>query len=289
VKVLVTGKGGNTGSWKIRGEQLGEALGAAVVPMASLEDCFAADVIVVVKRTPEPLMAAVRRSGKPWVLDMVDGWPQPCTWDKGQSIAWLKQRLHALTPHGVIFGTDAMRTDAMSRAWGETIPEYPGPGLILPHHSWDKYTMHKPVVRDEVRVVGYEGVPEYLGRWRPIVEKECAARGWQFQINGDMRQADIGVALRDGGGYPARWWKPGTKLSNLHALGIPALCTREAGYQSVASGAEFWIEEDADVGAVFNLLADRHARKLISDTMRSALIWIEDVAEDYRGWLNALV
>jgi hypothetical protein len=102
-----------------------------------------------------------------------------------------------------------------------------------------------------VRVVGYEGGESYLGKWREIVQRECDKRGWQFQINGDMRDADIGVALRDGNGYAQRHWKPGTKLANLQALGIPALCSQECGYHEIASGSEVWIEEALDVGIAF--------------------------------------
>jgi hypothetical protein len=280
VNILITGKGGTAGSWKIRAEQLGAALRANVKPMASVHDCAIADVIVVVKRTPAPLIDAIRHSGKPWVLDIVDGWPQPCDWDESRSKAWLLEHLGALQPSGVIFGTERMAFDA---------GPFRSRSLVLPHHSWDRYVKTAPAVRDRVQVVGYEGSPDYLGRWRPILEQQCSARGWDLQINGDMRHTDIGIALRDTGGYPARWWKPGTKLSNLHALGIPALCSREAGYDSVKSGAELWIESEADVKAAFDMLADRHVRRALGSTMRQAMILIDEVARDYREWLSEFV
>ena len=74
-RILVTG-GGTSGSWKIRGEQLGEAICADVLPRAGFADCSAAELIVVVKRAPPELLDTVRRSGRPWVWDVVDAWPQ---------------------------------------------------------------------------------------------------------------------------------------------------------------------------------------------------------------------
>lgn len=279
MRVLVTGKGGLAGSWRIRGEQIGQAIGAAVRPMAT--DFSGADLIVLVKRTPPPILRALQRSGKPWVYDIVDGWPQlpGVSWGQERALTWLRAHLKELKPSAVVFGTERMRADSGFR----------GPSIVVPHHSWAKYLRYDPAIRDDVRTVGYEGVPGYLGRWLPVIERECKARGWDFLINGDMRQADIGIALRDGGGYPAAHWKPGTKLSNLHALGIPALCTVEAGYQSVASGTEFWIEQESDITSAFDVLTERETRRRISECMRKAAIPVQKVASEYLKWLENLI
>jgi hypothetical protein len=276
MKILVTGKGGSAGSWLIRGKQLGAAIGAIVQPMANFMDCRDADIIIVVKRTPLQIIDAVRRSGRPWVFDIVDGWPQPCSWDEHQAKGWLKYTIGELKPNGIVYGTERMQLDSGI------------PGLILPHHSWDRYAIQEPIIREQIRTLGYEGMPGYLGKWLPELEKICSARDIDFLINGDMRQADVGIALRDGGGYPARWWKPGTKLSNLHALGIPALCTLEAGYQSVACGEEFWIETASDISDALDRLSHVTERREISLSMRSSMVKVEDVAHDYLAWLKAL-
>lgn len=279
MKVLVTGKG-NRGSWKIRGEQLGSAIGATVKPMATYSDCESADVIVLVKRFPDELIATIRNSSRPWVLDIVDGWPQPCAWEYEESIIWLKQTLHRLSPSAVVFGTEQMQVDA----------EFNRQSIVLPHHSWCRYIEHTPSIKQAVAVVGYEGDLRWLGKWAGIVSGLCRRRGWLFQVNGDMTKADIGIALRDGGGYPARHWKPGTKLSNLHALGIPAVCSREAGYESVASGGECWIEKvsASALSDAFDFLDDKNTRLAISQQMRSKVITLGQVAAQYKTWLASI-
>lgn len=278
MKILVTGKGGaKSGGWAIRGLQLGQALEAQIEPMASVATCKEADIIIVVKRTPHELMQNVYQSGKPWVYDTVDGWPQPNHWEQHDAIQWLSKHVRALNPSAVVFGTSRMQADA----------DFRGPSLILPHHSWPKYKPNE--IREKVSIVGYEGSPKYLGKWVITVQDACRAMGWEFQINGDMTQADIGICLRDNGGYPARFWKPGTKLSNLHALGIPALCSPEAGYRSVASGMEFWINKEKDVENAFDNLADVKARKEISKSMLKAAITLESVADKYKAWLKTLL
>jgi hypothetical protein len=277
MKILLTGKGGNSGSFAIRGNQLGVAIGATIKPMASLESCTAADLIIVVKRTPDQLIETIRKSGKPWVIDVIDGWPQPSEMDHLQALQWLQNKIDSLKPSAVVFGTQRMQFDS----------GFEGPALVLPHHSWPKYQPNE--IREKVSVVGYEGAPAYLGKWFYVISDACAKMGWEFQVNGDMTKADIGIALRQTGGYPAKYWKPGTKLSNLHALGIPALCTQEAGYQSVASGMEFWIHSEKDVVSAFENLVDQKARKEISKSMLKAALPLATVAETYKAWLKTLV
>lgn len=278
MKILVTGKGGRAGSWKIRADQLGAAIGGDVHAMAGPQDCARADLVVVVKRTPPAVIQAIRRSRKPWVYDIVDGWPQPCAWDREQAIAWLRRHLAELKPTAVVFGTPEMQEDAAFR----------GPSMVLPHHSWQRYVEREPEVRDTLQVLGYEGSAQYLGKWLAPLAAECASRGIRLAINEDMAQADAGIALRDGGGYPAEAWKPGTKLTNLHALGIPALCSREAGYRSVASGREFWIDRPVDIATALDALADVQLRQAICADARAAMRPLSEVAATYQGWLRTL-
>jgi hypothetical protein len=274
LKILVTGRNAHSGSFAIRGIQLGEAIGATIKPGATLDACRGADLIVVVKRINGAILEAVRQSGKPWVYDIVDAWRQPSEWQEEQSVQWLKSRIAMLQPSAMVFGTARMQADS----------EFKGASLILPHHSWSKYSPND--IRERLKVVGYEGDPTYLGRWESIIRRACDSLGLNFQINGDMRLADIGIALRDSGGYPARHWKPGTKLSNLHALGIPALCSPEDGYSSVASGAEFWISHEPEVKAALESLTSLEVRQKISATMQASAIRLSDVSETYKAWLS---
>jgi hypothetical protein len=271
VQILITGKG-SSGSWKIRGEQLGQAIGAEVQPMAEPSDCRSAKVVVGVKRIPDPLLRAIKSSGRPFVWDAVDPWPQPCDWREPESKAWLRDMIARLQPDAVIFGTPQMRADS----------GFNGPALVLPHHAWPKYTSN--TVRP-VQVVGYEGDPRYLGRWHGVLEQECKSRGWVFRVNGDMQLADIGIALRDSGGYPAAWWKPGTKLANLQALGIPALCSEEAGYRDIASGTESWIRSPDDIARAFEALTPLSVRQQMQAQMVPPRL--HEIAERYRTFLTA--
>lgn len=278
MKILITGKGGHSGSWKVRGEQLGAAIGADVVPMCT--DFRGYDLIIVVKRPPPAVVNALVISGKPWVWDIVDAWPQGSIIGMGktEAVRWLQAQIAQWQPTGIVFGTEQMKTDAGTLK----------PSLILPHHSWGKYLDRVPIVRGQVSIVGYEGGEQYLGRWRSILRNACNARGWFFQINGDMGNADIGISLRDSGGYPAKHWKPGTKLSNLHALGIPALCSPEDGSKSVACGSEFWIQSEADVWKAFEVLSSYRIRQEIGAKMRASAIPVSRVAETYIQWLATL-
>ena len=280
VKILGTGKGGTSGSWAIRGQQLGQAIGATVQPMATPSEIREADLVVVVKRTPAQLIKAIHDSGKPWVYDIVDAWPQypgNCI-DQAFAVHWLQRTIRDLKPSAVVFGTERMQSDS----------GFKGPSIVLPHHSWQRYCDRAPVYREKLQALGYEGGIHYLGKWLPMLEAECQARGLRLVINGDMTQADIGIALRDCGGYPARHWKPGTKLSNLHALGIPALCSPEDGYKAVACGSEHWINTPQELGAALDALTDNDRRKAEGMAARNAMLTLQSVAGVYREWLGTL-
>lgn len=273
--ILVTGKGGKSGSWKIRAEQLGEAIGAEVFGQAEMAEVKSADIVVVVKRTPPRLIQTIRASGRPWVLDLVDGWPQPegNAWPENVARRWLQARLRELEPTGVVFPTTRMLEDS---GWQ-------GPAIVLPHHAWPKY-QPTPVAKD-VHRVGYEGAERYLGRWLPLLQAECRSRGWEFVLNGDLASCQIGVALRDVTGYPAGAWKANTKLANLQALGLPALISPEQGYREFGSEAQIELVWPEHLAPALDCLADHSVRTRLSAIAQAAAPRIEAVARDYRRWL----
>jgi hypothetical protein len=278
MRILVTGKGGKSGSWAIRAEQLGAAIGATVAARADSREIEAADLIVVVKRTPTDLIDRIRAAGKRWVFDVVDGWPQPDgnAWSEDRAVKWLRHRLADLRPDAVVFPTGMMREDAA----------FAVPAIVLPHHAWPKYA--PDVLHAKVRRVGYEGGERYLGKWRAIIEDQCKRRGWEFVINGDLASCQIGIALRDVPGYPAPAWKANTKLANLQALGIPALCSPERGYIETRSGGERWAENRQDVERCFDAWTYSGDRKLARDAMLRAVPTLQQIAERYRTWLHQL-
>jgi hypothetical protein len=128
----------------------------------------------------------------------------------------------------------------------------------------------------------------YLGKWQAIIDSKCRRRGWSFVINSDMAKCDIGIALRDVCGYPAVNWKPGTKLSNLQALGLPALVSPECGYRAQASNTEFWIERSEDVSRAFDALESKDVREQISVAQQRAAPRLATLAEEYLKWLSTL-
>jgi len=269
MQILVTGRG-SSGSWKVRGVQLGAAIGARVVPRCT--DTRGADVVVWVKR----FVQAARLNGRRWAWDIVDAWPQPegNVWEKDRAVAWLREELDRRAPGAVVFPTSTMLADS---GWT-------GPTLVLPHHAWPLY---RPVqVRDRVRVVGYEGSLTNLGEWRAVLERACAARGWRFSANEDLAKCDVGIALRGRAGYAPRHWKSNVKLANLQALGLPAICSPECGYMEFASGAELYVDSEQELAEALDRCASFEFRARAAARMRAAVPTLAQVAERYRAWLG---
>jgi hypothetical protein len=91
MNVLVTGSG-RSGSWIIRGEQLGRAMGATV--LANAIDIGPFDVAVVVKRPPVDLVRRIHTAAVPLVWDIVDRGQAPVADDLHHRIRVSVGRLH---------------------------------------------------------------------------------------------------------------------------------------------------------------------------------------------------
>jgi hypothetical protein len=272
MKILFTGKGGKSGSWAMRGEQLGAAMGAEVRPMHAGNY----DVTVVVKRTPPELMSRIQ--GR-WVWDLVDFYPQPHAydWGRAEAVNWVRAKINALKPTAIIWPNQRMREDCDTGL----------PGLVLPHHH--RIGIGSNPIRGQVSRVGYEGAPAYLGHWRPILEAECAKRGWLFVVNpSSLADLDIVVAFRDGSGYVGRNWKSAVKLANAHASGTPFVGQQESGYLEQATGAEYWAEARGQLSMSFDWLEDQGAREAISDRFRQKAFPVEHAAAKLKEFLSAL-
>lgn len=268
VNVLITGRG-TAGSWKIRGEQLAEAMGCEAMPMAVDHR-----LPVVVKRLRPELLDMLR--GRFWVWDIVDAWPQPAgnEWDRETAIGWLRGEIARLQPGAVVFATDAMMRDA----------EFDGPCISLPHHAWAKY-QPKPLREAGPLVIGYEGGEQYLGRWLPVIKDECRRHGWRFQI-GNLQQCDVGLALRDCSGYAPANWKSNVKLANLQALGIPAICSPEAGYRETACGAEIFVSTEAELRDALGVACSLDYRRMAREASQHPRL--DAIARKYAAWLSTL-
>ncbi len=280
MKILFTGNG-TSGSWKIRGEQLGTACDGIIKPKATRQDLKQADVIVVVKRISDQLLNDIRSSGKPWVYDLVDFYPQPeCTaWTKEKSIDWVKTRLKILHPNAIIWPNTCMMRDCANGM----------KGTVIYHHHRQKISTNP--IREHIKLIGYEGSREYIGEWLGPILKECIRRGWQFRINTmELAEMDIVLAIRDKhvNGYAQRHWKSNVKLANAHGSGTPFIGPLEQGYLETSVGMEFWADHVEDLPRCFDKLENSSIRRNIRDNFLANRITVEMCAEQLNGFINAM-
>lgn len=275
MKVLITGRG-TSGSWQIRGVQLGQVLNAAVVPNAI--DAAPYDLAVLVKRPTPDLLARLHAAKVGIIWDVVDAWPQPVgnDWGREQCLKWLAEQVAEIQPAGIVAATRAMATDC---------ERFGVPVLALPHHA--RPGLRKNPVRP-IKVVGYEGGEQYITRWRPVIEAECVRRGWEFVMQpAELADVDIVLALRDSIGYAPRTWKSGIKLANAQGSGTPVICGREAGYLETASGAERWANTPEELAAAFDSLDPTEERLAASRRLKDAAPSIDSIATTYLSWLRS--
>lgn len=274
MRILVTGSG-TSGSWTVRGEQLGAALGATVKPRAGLVDMTDADVVIVVKRCSAEMLAALQACGRPWVYDVIDAYPQSvCSgWTPYESIHWLRALIGRLRPSAVVWPNERMRED------------FGGGGKVVLHHH--RPGLARNPIRKRIEVVGYEGSSRYLDDGlAEALSEQCRLRGARFVINPvQLADVDVVVALRSArwSGYALRHWKSGVKLANAHASGTPFIGAAECGYLEIATGGEHWAETPAEVGAALDALAPHGTRAVIAESFVAARFTLEQAAEQMRA------
>lgn len=278
--ILFTGNG-TSGSWQVRGVQLGAELGAQVKPRATIEDCKRADIIVAVKRQRPELIAAINASRKPWVLDIVDAYPQPmCThWSREQAIDWAQSLIGKLRPTGVIWPNQRMRDDCDTG-----IPE-----VVIYHHCRPGITVNP--LREQVSTVAYEGSPSYLGEWLDPVVSACGARGWNFIVNPpSLSDADIVLACRGSAhnGYVQKHWKSNVKLANAHGSGTPFIGPKECGYLETSTGLEQWADSRRDLDDCLDRLTEWHHRSQVQKAFIANRYSVSDAAKDLNAFLVSL-
>jgi hypothetical protein len=274
-RILITGRG-TSGSWEIRGVQIGQTIGATVLPNAP--DIVPYDLAVLVKRPTSDLLERLHRAKVRIVWDVVDSYPQPTgnDWTKARCQAWLEEMVLMVRPSGIVAATQAMASDC---------ERFGVPVLTLPHHA-------RPGLRQNplrpVKVIGYEGGEQYITKWRPVIEAECNRRGWQFVTQpSEMADVDIVLALRDSNGYAPRNWKSNVKLANAQGSGTPVICGREAGYLETQSGAERWADTPEELRAAFDSLEPTEERFAVSRTLKQAAPSIGATATTYLQWLQS--
>lgn len=267
------------GSWVIRGEQLGKAIGAVVSHEPTQEQIFAADIVVVVKRATPELLS--RLGMKPVVLDVVDPWPQPTgnCWDRVAMTTWLRAHVLRHSPVAAV-----CTTDAMARAMPEGLQT-----LVLPHHARPDQQINP--VRRTVQAVGYQGSSRYLDGWRQQIEAECSRRGWMFVVNPvEMASLDIVLAVRGGiwRGWATDNYKSNVKLANAQATGTPIILLPERGSLESMSGGEVWIEHPGELSGAFDCLTPQEERANRSAMLCAKAPRLDAIAESYSQWLRSL-
>jgi glycosyltransferase involved in cell wall biosynthesis len=215
------------------------------------------------------------------IWDVVDAWPQPegNRWDRAECLSRLRDQLKRNRPQAVIAATRKMAEDVaeVSRA----------PVLAIPHHGRPGAVRTK--IRQDLRVIAYEGGVAYLGVWQDRLLRACRARGIDLLLNPpSLNEADVVVALREADGYAARNWKSNVKLANAQATGTPVICVPEAGYLETA-GATFplWAETEQDLSEALEHLAPRETRQAYADGLYAERITLASVAKQYRDFLEA--
>lgn len=278
MKVLFTGKG-TSGSWQIRGVQIAEALGARAIPMASTEDCEAADVIVGVKRIPALLLERIRFTQKPFVWDVVDAFPnrESASWNQERATDWCKRELDRLQPDAVIWPNERMRQDMG------------GMGKVIYHHH--RPGIQRNPIRPRIETIGYEGSPLYIEGWAGVIAQECKRIGASFLVNPDsLADVDVVLALRGAAfqGHAHQHWKSNVKLANAHASGTPFIGQPEDGYMETSTGAECWVSDAVGLAHALDALASIQTRLEVQERFLKAAIPIEQIAAQYRSLLCAL-
>lgn len=279
--IFTTSGNPHRGSWIIRGQQLAAALDAKAVFEATEAEIAKADLVVVVKKASESVMARIRRRGVPWALDVLDCWPQPQgnVWSAKQAVGWLRTHVGKMAATGLVCATEAMAKDL----------DGCGPTITLYHHARPDQRVNP--IREHVRAVGYEGSPRYLEGWKAALESECKARGWALFINPpSLSEIDIVLALRGGqwAGPACERWKSNVKLANAQGSGTPIICQHDAGYIEMASGGEWWITSPAELAKQFSGLSSVVERHYCAQLMRSRAPDIGMIAARYRQWLDGL-
>lgn len=272
MNVLIVG--GGKGSWTVRGEQLGVALGARVTSHPTADDWRWADRVVLVKNHGAVFAPEVHRRGVPLVWDALDFWRQPLenASDETRARTLLQHHVRVIKPALVIGATQAMATAC--------------DGVYVPHHSW--VGLAPSPARTHVQVVAYEGNALYLGQWQSILTTLCHSRGWSFVINPPtLADVDIVVALRDGiwDGWICRQWKSGVKLVNAMAAGRPVITQESAAFRELAP-VGCTIDSREELARALDRFADVRERATAVDHPGARSLTVDQVAARYRRVLQ---
>lgn len=269
MRILVTSRANpHSGSWKIRGEQLGNAIGADVVLGATIKMQQQYDRVIHVKR------CGLVNPGNS-ILDIVDAWPQPTgnRWSFGHLKQW--GEVYVKPFRACVAATEWMQKDLSTAFW------------LRHHHLPD---IEENPIRGKVKAVGYEGSAKYLSGWEREILDQCNRRGWAFLVN-PTRLSDCDIILGVRGdewrGYSTDNWKSCVKLSNAIGSLTPFIGLPEKGY--LETGAPFeQVTAPNDLSRAFDAMSDLGYRVGIAEEYKrlKGHFSLERVAQEYREWLT---
>lgn len=267
MRIIITGCG-KAGSWKIRGDQLGRAIGADVRPNADRNTVKKYDLAIFVKRVPSWVPEV------PSIWDMVDCFSQPSVKSHHVVLSEIIAKKSNFTAS--IAATEKMRIDTCAE-------------FVLPHHY--REGIEESQVRPMIRAVGYEGSERYLGEWRPVIESECRKRGYAFIVNpARLSDCDLLIGVRG-----EKWrspetdkWKSNVKMANAVAACVPFIGLPESGYSEM--NLPFYaVNSPSDIGLAFDYLKDFEIRINIADKYREEKKYysLDEVSKRYRAWIDS--
>lgn len=272
LKVLITGSN-RSGSWQIRGVQLGKALGATVARNATEKQIEQADIVVVIKK-PSPDLLSRLHLAKKVVWDTVDPWIQKAgVFGRQEYIDQVLRIRDSIKPDFVICATEKMRED------------FEGDFTLYHHHRESE----KAVIREHIKTVAYDGNKKYLGNWEYILKEQCKRRGWEFVHTHEIHKADICVAFRGSpyDTYATRCWKSNVKLANAQASGVPFVCLPEMGYLETDYGGVMFADSEMQLSECLDCMTFDH-RKMAHEALLTSAYSVNDCAKDYMKILNGL-
>lgn len=264
MSILVTGKGGS-GSWQIRGQQLGAGIGATVKAQASRKDIEASSLVIVVKRATPTLERELKASGKPVLLDVVDGWPQGRGMDVDAATGHVLATASRCNAQHLVFATVAQSIDIAHS------------GFTLKHHANPAITRQE--IREQISTVAYEGSPRYLASW---AVEAIVRRGWKLQNS--LAGADLVIATRKApyNDDVTRRWKSNVKLANCQAAGLPCLLPRESGYLEEDQSGPVYYCNRGEFEAGLDYLECFFVRRRAAMVLRAGTPRLQDIAARYR-------
>lgn len=281
MKVLIVGAG--KGSWQMRGQQLGAALGARVTSSPTDDDFRWCDLVVLIKKHAVNFAPRAHKAGKPIVWDALDFWSQPAQnrYTRDSALLALRSQAKVIKPALIIGATKEMTADAESLGFKSA---------YLPHHSWNGLAPTPP--REVVATVAYEGNPAYLGRWHGWVKEACDKRGWSFVVNPpNLAEVDIIVSFRDGAwdGWICREWKSGVKVVNSVAAARPMLSMPSAAMRELRP-LDSTIEAVTDLKRALDSYSDQTERQKAYEACAELApqFTVDAVAESYRSILSTV-